>query len=59
MMLFSVLNVIHVHKKRNSFTVSYRSNGETLFGEIEYFICVPVDQSFEVYACFTTYTKEQ
>ena len=33
--------------KINSYTVCFRHNEETLFGEIEYFLCVPVFDSFD------------
>ena len=37
-------------QKRNSFTVCFRYEEDTQFGEIEYFLCVSVFGSFKVYA---------
>ena len=39
-----------VSQKRNSYTVCFRHEEETQFGEIEFFLCVSVFGSFKVYA---------
>ena len=54
-----VSNVLYFSKcytrtqKRNSYTVCFRYEEEIQFGEIQYFLCVSVSDSFKVYAYVT------
>ena len=45
-------------KNRNNFTVLYHRDGELFFCEIDFFLCVSINQTFHVYASVTELMKQ-